>query len=374
MKFRYFVNARRLVPFEHRQISVHVGRAERENYPIEKFMPENTLKIVIPMGGMGSRLRPHTWSKPKQLISLADSTVLGHVLNILKTLPPTMGFEFINIVGSMGDQLEAYFQEKFSKHSMHFVIQSDPKGQSHAIAMAREYLHGPMLMIFSDTLIETDLGFLGNEDTDIVAWVTPVPDPRQFGVAQVDADGKVVKIIEKPGDTRNNLAVIGCYFFKHSEDLLSAIDEQIRRNIQFKGEFFLADAINIMLERGARARVQLADVWLDAGTPATMLLANRYLLEHGHANSDSCPILEGVTIIPPVYFGQDVDISESVIGPFVSVGAGCKIERSMIRDSIIESGAQVRGAILDKSMVGRCASVNGQPDIVNIGDNSVISI
>jgi glucose-1-phosphate thymidylyltransferase len=341
---------------------------------IEKFMPENSLKIVIPMAGMGSRLRPHTWSKPKQLISLADSTVLGQVLNILKTLPPTLEFEFINIIGAMGDQLEVYFREKFPDHRKHFVIQADPKGQSHAIAMARDYLKGPMLMIFSDTLIEADLSFLGNEVADIVAWVTPVPDPRQFGVAQVDPDGKVVRIIEKPGDTRNNLAVIGCYFFKRSEDLLSAIDEQIRRNIQFKGEFFLADAINIMLERGAWARVQLADVWLDAGTPETILLANHYLLEHGHANSDNYLSLERVTIIPPVYLGSGVEISESVIGPFASVGAGCKIERSMIRDSIIEPNAQVRGVMLDKSIVGRQASVNGQPDIVNIGDNSAITI
>jgi glucose-1-phosphate thymidylyltransferase len=341
---------------------------------IEKFMPENALKVVIPMAGMGSRLRPHTWSKPKQLISLADSTVMGHVLNILKTLPPALEFEFINIIGAMGDQLEAYFCEKFPDHPKHFVIQANPKGQSHAIAMARDYLHGPMLMIFSDTLIETDLSFLGSEVADIVAWVTPVPDPRSFGVAQVDADGKVIKIIEKPDNIRNNLAVIGCYFFKRSEDLLSAIDEQIRRNIQFKGEFFLADAINVMLERGARARVQLADVWLDAGTPETILMANRYLLEHGHANSESYPAFEGVTIVPPVYLGPNVEISESVIGPFASLGAGCKIERSMIRDSIIEPRAQVRGVILDKSMVGRQALVNGQPNIVNIGDNSAITV
>jgi glucose-1-phosphate thymidylyltransferase len=307
-------------------------------------------------------------------MSLADSTVLGHVLNILKTLPPSMEFEFVNIIGTMGDQIEAYFEENFPDKLAHFVIQEMPKGQSHAIAAAREYLHGPMIMIFSDTLLETDLTFLENETADIVAWVTPVPDPRQFGVAQVDAHDKIVKIIEKPSDIRDNLAVIGCYFFKHSEDLLIAIDEQMHRNIQLKGEYFLADAINIMLERGASARVQLADVWLDAGTPETLLQANRYLLEHGHSNSGSYPVPEGVKIIPPVYIGPGVNISESLIGPYVSVGAGCTIERSMICDSIIEPKAQIKTIMLDKSIIGRQAVVEGQLKIVNIGDNCAIKV
>jgi glucose-1-phosphate thymidylyltransferase len=335
---------------------------------------ENRLKVVIPMAGLGTRLRPHTWSKPKQLISLADSTVLGQVVNILKTLPPSMEYEFINIIGAMGDQIETFFKTNFPDIPAVFVNQEQPKGQSHAIAVAHSYLQGPMIMIFSDTLIETNLNSLANETADIVAWVTPVPDPRKFGIAQVDANGKIVKIVEKPNEIENNLAVTGCYYFNRSEDLLAAIDEQMSRNIQIKGEFYIADAINIMLEHGASARVQRVDVWLDAGTPETLLQANHYLLDHGHSNAQTYPPSDNVSIIPPVYIGPDVSIRESIIGPYVSVGAGCTFERSIISESIIEPKAQISSVMLSGSIVGCQAVVEGMPAVANIGDNCVIKI
>jgi glucose-1-phosphate thymidylyltransferase len=138
-----------------------------------------------------------------------------------------MDTEFINIIGPMGDQIEAYFKANFPNIPATFVLQEAPKGQSHAIAIARKYLHGPILMIFSDTLIETTRKTLANETTDIVAWESPVPDARQFGVAQVDENERIVKIVEKPSDLENNLAVIGCYYFRQFENLHAAIEEQM---------------------------------------------------------------------------------------------------------------------------------------------------
>jgi len=155
----------------------------------------HSIKVVIPMAGLGTRLRPHTWSKPKQLISVAGKSVLDHVLDTLSTLPADWEIELINIVGYLGDQIEAHIRSRYPHLKASFVIQEDPRGQSHAIYLARQLLSGPMLMVFADTLIETDLKILAHEEADAVAWVKPVADPRRFGVAVTDAQGCVQKII-----------------------------------------------------------------------------------------------------------------------------------------------------------------------------------
>jgi glucose-1-phosphate thymidylyltransferase len=257
---------------------------------------ENTLKVVIPMAGLGTRLRPHTWSKPKQLVSVAGKPVLDHVLDMLSTLSDPENVELINIVGYLGDQIEDHMRKCYPNIKSHFVIQDDPRGQSHAIYLAREYLSGPMMVVFADTLVETDLSNLSKETFDAVTWVKPVPDPRRFGVAVVDEGDKVTKLIEKPKDTHNNLAVVGFYYFRSSEDLISAIEEQMKLDVQLKGEYFLVDAINLMLERGLSMRTERVDVWLDAGTPEALLETNRYLLENGHSNSDEISKQSGVVI------------------------------------------------------------------------------
>ncbi len=205
-----------------------------------------------------------------------------------------------------------------------------------------------MLMVFADTLIETDLSFLAAETAQAVAWVKPVPDPRRFGVAEVNQDGWVTRLIEKPQDMQNNLAVVGFYYFAEAGDLLAAIEEQMRRGLQLNGEYFLADAINIMLERGLQMRAHQVDVWLDAGTPEALLETNRYLLEHGRrkaAPRRTNP--QAVVIIPPVFIHPTAQVSDSIIGPYVSLGAGCQVSRSIIRDSILEDEAEINQVILE---------------------------
>ena len=199
-----------------------------------------TLKVVIPMAGLGTRLRPHTWSKPKQLVSVAGKAALDHVLDTLNSLPEDVDVELINIVGYLGDQIEAYIRAHYPNIKSHFVVQENPRGQSHAIWLAKQYLQGPMMVVFADTLIETDLSKLPEEQAEAVVWVKPVPDPRRFGVAEVDEDGWVKQLIEKPEDMSNNLAVVGFYYFRESEALLEAIAEQMRRETQLKGEYYLA--------------------------------------------------------------------------------------------------------------------------------------
>ncbi len=326
------------------------------------------------MAGLGTRLRPHTWSKPKQLVSVAGKVVLDHVLDTLSTLPDEFDIELVNIVGYLGEQIEAYIREHYPDLKSHYVVQEDPRGQSHAIQLARQYLEGPMLMVFADTLIETDLSFLTQETAEAVAWVKPVEDPRRFGVAVTGEDGWVTRLIEKPQDMTNNLAVVGFYYFKKAEDLLEAIDEQMQRNLQLKGEFFLADAINIMLEQDLKMRTQKVDIWLDAGTPEALLETNCYLLGHGLDNSAEACQHDGIVITSPVFIHPTAEIKGSIIGPNVSLGACCHVENCIIQNSILEDEAQAYNVILEGSLVGRRAQLRRRAGVINAGDNTVVTL
>ena len=332
-----------------------------------------TLKIVIPMAGFGTRLRPHTWSRPKQLMSLAGKTVLEHVLDQFKSLPADLDIEYIFIVGYLGEKIEAFMDKEYPDLNVKYVVQAEMRGQSHAIYLAKEYLSGPMLMVFADTLIETDLSRLGQEEIDAIAWVKPVPDPRRFGVTEIGDNGLVTRLIEKPKEMHNNLAIVGFYYFKHSEELIAAIETQIEQNKQLKGEFFLADAVNIMLERGTKMSTQRVDIWLDAGTPEAVLDTNHYLLDHGKGNATEPPQKNGVTIIPPVFIHPEAEVKASVIGPYTSIGAGCKVNNAIIAESILEDGSQVSNVVLENSLVGQSAVVTGCPNSLNVGDNSAIN-
>jgi len=240
-----------------------------------------TLKIVIPTAGWATRMRPQTWSKPKPLVSLAGKTALDHLLDTFHSLPDPQLVEYVIILGSgLGEtQIPPYMEEQHPELKVRYVLQAVMKGQSDALYLARRHLQGPLLMCFSDTLIETDFGLLADRKNEAVAWVKRVPDPRSYGVAELDQGGWVTRLIEKPASKKNDLVVVGCYYFPEGRDLVGAIEEQMRRDTSLKGEFFLADAINILIEGGLKMRTQSIDVWLDTGTIEATLASNRYLLD-----------------------------------------------------------------------------------------------
>ena len=340
-----------------------------------------TIKIVIPTAGWATRMRPQTWSKPKPLVSVAGKTVLEHLLGTFRSIPESFSVEYVIIFSpGLGEsQIPPFMKEHYPDLKVSYVLQPVMKGQSDALDLARAYLTGPMIVCFSDTLMETDFSFLAEEKADGVAWVKPVPDPRRFGVAEVDIQGWVTRLVEKPVSLENNRVVIGCYYVRESQALVSAIQEQMKRGTSLKGEYFLTDAFNIMIERGLKMRTQSVDVWLDTGTIDATLETNRYLLKHGQANRTKREKKDGVEIIPPVFIHGSAQVFNSVIGPDASIGADCKISNAHIEDCVLESGASVETASLKNSFVGRLASIQGRsandpPLILNIGDNSSVII
>lgn len=342
-------------------------------------MNKQKLTVVIPMAGWGTRMRPHTYSKPKPLVSVAGRTTLEHLLDMFKTLPDPDNVEYVFIVSPyLGEtQIPKFMQENYPQLKANYVVQQEMKGQSHAIWLAREHLQGPVMIVFSDSIIETDFSFLDQEEADCVAWVLPFPDPRRFGVAVVGENGWVQRFIEKPTTMENNLVLIGCYYFKSAEKLMAAIEEQMSRNLTLKGEFFLADTISVMIEQGAKVHTHTGDGWLDTGTIEATLETNHILLDRGKANKTVNESNDGVEIIAPSFIDPSAEISNSVIGPYASIGAGCKITDSQITESIIEADCEIQAAALSHSLIGRQATVQGRGHKhfiqLNVGDSSDVA-
>ncbi len=325
------------------------------------------MKVIIPMAGYGKRLRPHTFSRPKPLITVAGAPMLKHLLDALAVLEPE---EYIFIVGHLGDQIEEYISAHYPIKAA-YVVQKELTGQSPAIYLAREHLEGPTILVFADTLFYADLSAIHTTDADALAFVKQVEDPRRFGVVEVDSTGRVTRFVEKPEGMDNKNVIIGLYYIREAERMLRAIETQMSTGRMTKGEYYIADAFQIMIEQGAVFRTQPVDVWLDCGKPETVLETNRYLLEHGHDNSSTVK-QPGVLVIPPVNIHPAARFDQAVIGPYVTVGAECHISHSVIRDAIIEDGASVRNIIMDQSLIGREARVTGRYMTLNVGDESSI--
>jgi len=332
-----------------------------------------SITIVIPMAGYGTRLRPFTWSKPKPLVPLAGKTVLDYLVDMFRSVPNFSQAEFVFILGpTMGDQIEAYTSRYYPEFKVHYPVQPEMIGQSDAFWQAREFLKGPILIAFSDTLIESNFSFLADEKADAVAWVKQVPDPRRFGVAEIDENGWVARLIEKPQSIENNLVVVGCYYFREAKELLSAIKIQKEQDLSLRGEFYLVDAINILLKRGFKMRTENVDIWLDAGTTEALINTNRYLMDHGRENSVHWANLKGCQIIPPVNLHPSVQIRNATIGPYVSLGEGAVVENSTIENSIIGSETSIIDCNLGTSLIGDRVTAKGVSGTFNLGDDSQV--
>ncbi len=323
------------------------------------------MKVVIPMAGYGKRLRPLTHTRPKPLVNVAGQPMLKHLLDALDGLEIE---EYIFIVGYLGDQIEEYIRSNFDFKAS-FVVQEELIGQAHAIYLAREYIDGEVIVLFSDTLFQADLTTINKTDADALAFVKEVEDPRRFGVVSLNEDGVVTKFVEKPDSMENRNVVIGLYYLRDGKAMIRAIETQMDRKQMTKGEFFIADAFQIMIDEGFRFKTENVSVWLDCGTPVTVRETSRWLLENGYDNSNEVSF-ETATIISPVNIHPDAKIDHAIIGPYTTISADCEVSFSIIRDSILDKGAVVINSLLDDSLIGRDAHVTGRYHKLNLGDSS----
>jgi glucose-1-phosphate thymidylyltransferase len=324
------------------------------------------MKVIIPLAGLGKRMRPHTWSKPKPLLNVAGKPILGHVLDKFKPLGVE---EVILIVGWLGDQINEYVQDNYAFRT-HYVVQHELKGQAHALYLAKEYLSGPCIIVFVDTLFEVDLSGLEQRPVDGVIYVQTVEDPRRFGVV-VEEQGRIVRLIEKPDGFEHRKAVIGLYYIKDGAALADAIEYVLTHDIQTKGEYYLANALQVMIDRGARFVSEPVSAWEDCGEPETLLHTNRYLLEHGCAQEAT---VQNAVLVPPVYIAPTAVVENAIIGPYVTVGDKVSISDSIVRDAIIDAGSTIENIALEHSLVGRNVTLKGSFNRVNIGDNDLIDL
>jgi glucose-1-phosphate thymidylyltransferase len=322
------------------------------------------MKVIIPLAGFGTRLRPHTYTKPKPLVNVAGKAVLGHILDKLVGLDIE---EIVFVTGYLGEQIEAYVSSQYD-FPARYVEQKELKGQAHALYLARDYVDGPVLIIFVDTIFETDLTELEKVTYDGVLYVKRVEDPRRFGVAVLE-NGRVTRLIEKPTTLEHNLAVIGVYYLRDGQWLMRAIEELIERDIKTQGEYFLADALQLMIDQGAHLAARQLEVWEDCGKPETLLHTNRYLLDHGHGQIVPT---ENSIVIPPVYIAGSATVVNSIVGPYVTIADEGVIKNSIVRDSIIDERSHIEGAMLSGSLIGRDARVAGSFDRLNVGDSSQV--
>jgi glucose-1-phosphate thymidylyltransferase len=325
------------------------------------------LKAIIPAAGIGTRLRPHTYTLPKALLYVAGKPIISHILDDVIPLGVS---SIVLIVGYKGDLIEEYVRKRYPDIDVEFVQQAERKGIGHAIHLTRKQADTgePLLIILGDTIVKSDLASAVQSKTHALG-VKEVADPRRFGVCEMSG-GFITRLVEKPQDPPSNLALVGLYYLRDSRLLFQALQEEIDGGIMNHGEYQITDALQIMIDNGEKFTPHMIDEWFDCGKPEALLETNRKLLEE--TGADAAPI-EGCVIVPPVSISPDAEISNSIIGPYVSIAEKAVVHDSIIRDSILAEGATVRDAQLESSLVGAKAVVRGGFRRVDIGDSSEIA-
>jgi glucose-1-phosphate thymidylyltransferase len=330
------------------------------------------MKAIIPLAGMGSRLRPHSQTQPKSLIPVAGKPILGHIMDSLASAGVK---EYVFIVGYLGDRIESYISAQYPMVKSHYVIQTTSKGNGHAIWLAREHFAAdePALIVLGDTIFEADLAEVIAKGENALG-VKKVEDPRLFGVAELHESGTIKRVVEKPQIPHSNLALVGLYYIKNSSCLFDCLNHNIENEVRTQNEFHLTDGIQCMLAKGMNFEPFTVKTWFDCGKKEIILQTNRTLLKQREAEKMDAWRAKGNIIVPPVYVHPTAQIENSIIGPDVSVGEHAKISRSIVRNSIIGQQAELQHAILENSLVGADASLIGPVQSLNIGDSAEINL
>jgi glucose-1-phosphate thymidylyltransferase len=325
------------------------------------------MKVIIPLAGKGTRLRPHTHLTPKPMLKVAGKPVISYLLDDLKSLG---GIEqIIYITGHLKEKVEEYARKEYDFPAV-FVEQTVQNGTATAVDLARPYVDQPVLIIFVDTIFDADLSLVQHTDADGIIWVKEVEDYQRFGVVVTDANGFMTKIVEKPSTPISKRANIGLYYIRNWKLLYEGIS-YVMQQPSNKGEYYLTDAFQYMIDHGARIKVVDVEGWYDAGKLDTLLETNRAMLERGRAKRPAT-VPKGSKIIDPVYIEDGVTLTDATVGPNVSLHAGAVIERSTLRDTIVGSKARIVDCTLSGSMIGDEVVLEGVRGQVTIGDQSEV--
>jgi len=324
------------------------------------------MKVIIPLAGKGTRLRPHTHVTPKPMLKVAGKPVMQYVLDDVKKLKDVE--QVIYITGHLKDKVEAYAQKAFDIPSV-FVEQQVQDGTAGAVALARPYVDQPVLIIFVDTIFDADLSIIESTDADGIIWTKEVEDYQRFGVVVTDGDDYMTKIVEKPSTPVSKRANIGLYYIKNWQLLYEAIDHVIQQPPN-NGEWYLTDAFQYMIDHGAKLRVVDVEGWYDAGKIDTLLETNYAMLMRGRARVPET--IYNSTILEPVYVEDGVELRDSIVGPNVSIGTRTVIKGSTLSNTIIGEKAKIVSSTLMDSLVGDAAVVEGIKGRLTIGDHSEI--
>jgi glucose-1-phosphate thymidylyltransferase len=329
------------------------------------------MKAIIPVAGAGTKLRPHTYTQPKALIPLAGKTILSIIVDQLKEAGIS---EFIFIVGYLGDKIKDYVLEKYPGLHAHFVNQSERQGIGHAILLTRDIVgDDDIFIVLGDTICEYDVADVLSRSTSALG-IRRVDDPRDFGVAEIGEDGYISRVVEKPQIPKSNMALVGVYLIRESRHLFDCLDTNIRNLVKSRGQFSITDAIECMINKGAKFQSFKVQNWFDCGKKDTLLDSNSTLLKKFGGLISKEHHFENTIIIPPVSIASGCDIRNSIIGPNVTVGERTKINCSVIRDSIISAFADLSDIVLTKSLIGSDTEVKGESRSLNIGDNTEIDL
>jgi glucose-1-phosphate thymidylyltransferase len=327
------------------------------------------MKAIIPVAGIGSRLRPHTHTQPKALVPVAGKPILGHIIDSLTEVGIN---EFIFVIGYLGDKIQSYVIEKYPELNKHFVVQAQKEGIGHAIWTAKEFVdaNDQLLIVLGDTIFDVHLNEFINLPFSAIG-VKKVEDPRNFGVVETDEEGLITRLVEKPIIPKSNMAMVGLYKIKEGKLLMDTLDENIKNNLRTYNEFQLTDALMHMVEKGVKIKSFKVEEWYDCGKKEVLLATNAMLLSRQELKESYD--FNNTIIIPPVSIAANCRIQNSIIGPNVSIGENTYVDHSILKNSIIGSFSQLEDVVLQDSLVGSDASLKGLSQSLNLGDSTEIS-
>ena len=337
------------------------------------------MKIIVPMAGRGSRLRPHTLTVPKPLIPVAGKPIVHRlVADIAKVLgepieevafilgdPAFFGDDVVESLMELADELGA-------KGSIY--RQDKPLGTGHAIMSAKESLSGPAVIAYADTLIRADFDL--DKSADSVIWVKQVEHPEAYGVVQLNEGNEIIELVEKPQEYISDLAVIGIYYFKNVGVLKNELQHVLDHDITHGGEYQINDGIKRMMEKGMKFVPGKVDEWMDCGNKNVTVETNQRMLgfleKEGEQMVANSVKQENANIIEPCFIGENVVLKNTTVGPYVSIGANTVLENSTVKNSLIQSNSKISNANLDNAMIGNYVVYNGNFETISIGDYSVL--